>query len=57
VLAPLLRLWDRVGLDTARLPEQVAVTPTCGLAGATPAHARAALAACASAGSRLTDLD
>ena len=57
MLAPLLRLWERIGLDTARLAEQVAVTPTCGLAGATPAHARAALAACASAGSRLDDLD
>jgi methionine synthase II (cobalamin-independent) len=57
VLAPLVRLWDRTGLDPARLPTAVAVTPTCGLAGATPAHARAALAACAAAGARLVDLD
>jgi hypothetical protein len=57
VLAPLLGLWDRIGLDTALLPAAVAVTPTCGLAGATPAHARAALGACAAAGARLTDLD
>jgi methionine synthase II (cobalamin-independent) len=57
VLAPLLRLWDRIGLDTALLPTAVAVTPSCGLAGASPSHARAALAACASAGRRLVDLD
>lgn len=56
VLSPLRQLWDRIGLDQALLPTAVAVTPTCGLAGASPAHARAALAACASAGSRLADL-
>ena len=57
VLAPLLDLWSRVGLDPSLLPSAVAVTPTCGLAGATPVHARAALAACARAGARLLDLE
>jgi methionine synthase II (cobalamin-independent) len=57
VLAPLLRLWARVGLDTALLATTVAVTPSCGLAGASPGYARAALAACVNAGSRLDDLD
>lgn len=36
------RLRDRVGLRTSSL----VVTPTCGLAGASPAHARAALERC-----------
>jgi methionine synthase II (cobalamin-independent) len=57
VLAPLLELWSRLGLDPSLLPGTVAVTPTCGLAGATPAYARAAMAACTSAGARLLDLD
>jgi methionine synthase II (cobalamin-independent) len=57
VLAPLLRLWDRVGLDVALLACAVTLTPSCGLAGASEGYARAALAACVSAGSRLDDLD
>jgi hypothetical protein len=40
---PVRRLWHRLGLDQERLAGQVVVTPTCGLAGATPAYARAAL--------------
>jgi methionine synthase II (cobalamin-independent) len=56
VLAPLLGLWDRIGLDRGLLPTAVAVTPTCGLAGASPQHARAALAGCARLGSRLADV-
>lgn len=56
VLAPLIALWHRVGLDAGLLPRAVAVTPSCGLAGASPAHARAAMAACVSAGSRLDDV-
>jgi len=43
VAAPLLDLWHRLGLPDARL-RQVVVTPTCGLAGATPEWARRALA-------------
>ncbi len=47
------RLWDRLGFPRRRLAEQVVVTPTCGLAGATPAYARAVLTACRDAGRRL----
>jgi methionine synthase II (cobalamin-independent) len=50
-----LDLWRRWGFPAARLAEQVVVTPACGLAGATPEYARAALAACVEAGRRLRD--
>ena len=56
VLAPLVGLWRRLGLDLAAAGDHVTVTPSCGLAGATPDRARAALAACARAGGRLDDL-
>jgi methionine synthase II (cobalamin-independent) len=36
-------LWRRIGLDPETLAETVVVTPTCGLAGASPAYARAAM--------------
>jgi methionine synthase II (cobalamin-independent) len=39
-------IWHRIGLATARLAEQVVITPACGLAGTSPADARAALAHC-----------
>jgi len=45
--------WRKVGFPTARLAAQVVVTPTCGLAGATPEHAVAVLRACRDAGRRL----
>jgi hypothetical protein len=48
-------LWQRLGFPAERLREQVVVTPTCGLAGATPEYARAAQAACREAGRRLAD--
>jgi hypothetical protein len=48
-------LWRRLGFPTARLPEQVVVTPACGLAGAPPEYARAVLAACRDAGRRILD--
>ncbi|TDB77320.1 methionine synthase [Micromonospora sp. KC723] len=48
-------LWDRLGFPRRRLAEQVVVTPACGLAGATPAYARAVLAACRDAGRRLSE--
>jgi hypothetical protein len=49
-----VRLWHRLGLP----PDagQVVVTPTCGLAGATPAWARAALAASREAAAMLPEL-
>jgi hypothetical protein len=36
-------LWRRLGFDPVRLAESVVVTPACGLAGASPGSARAAL--------------
>ncbi|MDP9418113.1 MAG: methionine synthase [Actinomycetota bacterium] len=41
---PVRRLWRRLGLDPGLVARSVVVTPTCGLAGASPAHARGALA-------------
>lgn len=39
----LLRLWRDLGLDPDQLAGSVVVTPACGLAGASPAYARAVL--------------
>lgn len=39
-------LWRRLGLDPGSLAESVVITPACGLAGASPAYAQAALAHC-----------
>ncbi|GAB7043446.1 MULTISPECIES: uroporphyrinogen decarboxylase/cobalamine-independent methonine synthase family protein [Catenuloplanes] len=47
------KLWRELGFPAAQLAKQVVVTPACGLAGATPAFARAALAACRDAARRL----
>jgi methionine synthase II (cobalamin-independent) len=49
------QLWNRLGFPARRLPEQVVVTPACGLAGAPPEYARAVLAACRDAGRRLDE--
>ncbi|MFC9243352.1 methionine synthase [Streptomyces sp. NPDC057136] len=48
-------LWSRLGLNPGTLTESVVVTPSCGLAGASPAYARAALAHCARAARSLAD--
>jgi len=48
------RVWDRLGFPAERLPTQVVVTQACGLAGATPEYARAALAAGREAARRLS---
>ncbi|MGW7086529.1 methionine synthase [Streptomyces sp. NPDC054871] len=48
-------LWRRLGLNPGSLAESVVVTPSCGLAGASPAYARAALAHCARAARSLAD--
>jgi methionine synthase II (cobalamin-independent) len=48
-------LWRRLGLAPGDLGSSVAVTPSCGLAGASPAYARAALAHCAKAARSLVD--
>ncbi|MFF1684285.1 MULTISPECIES: methionine synthase [unclassified Streptomyces] len=48
-------LWRRLGLNPGSLAESVTVTPACGLAGASPAYARAALAHCVRAARSLAD--
>ncbi|HWU06284.1 MAG TPA: methionine synthase [Streptomyces sp.] len=48
-------LWSRLGLNPGTLSESVVITPSCGLAGASPAYARAALAHCARAARSLAD--
>ncbi|MEN3360632.1 MAG: hypothetical protein V7637_4614, partial [Mycobacteriales bacterium] len=52
---PVQRLWQRLGFDPVRLPEGVVVTPACGLAGASPGYARAALRRCRETGRALRD--
>lgn len=47
---PLRALLQRLGLEDDRWLAQIAITPTCGLAGASPAWARTALAACRAVG-------
>lgn len=54
-VAPVRELWHRLGLPRAGLASVVPV-PTCGMAGASPAHARAVTTRCADAARRLTDL-
>jgi hypothetical protein len=46
--------WRALGLDVARLA-QVVLTPACGLAGGTPAQARARLARAAQSASALAE--
>ncbi|MYR42292.1 methionine synthase [Streptomyces sp. SID5910] len=48
-------LWRRLGLHPGLLPEAVTVTPSCGLAGASPEYARRALAHCVRAARSLAD--
>ncbi len=49
-------LWHRAGLQAATLASQVVITPGCGLAGFSPASARAALASCREAARILPEL-
>jgi methionine synthase II (cobalamin-independent) len=51
-----LRLWQRVGLPQATAADQAVITPACGLAGASPAQARAALTRCREAAAMLPEL-
>jgi methionine synthase II (cobalamin-independent) len=51
-----IRLWQRIGLPRQTLPAQAVITPACGLAGASPAQARAALTRCREAASMLAEL-
>jgi cytosine/adenosine deaminase-related metal-dependent hydrolase len=51
-----ISLWRRLGLPLETCAEQAVITPACGLAGASPAQARAALTRCREAGSMLAEL-
>jgi Cobalamin-independent synthase, Catalytic domain len=51
-----IALWRRIGLPLATLSRQVVVTPACGLAGASPAGAREALARCQAAARLIPEL-
>jgi methionine synthase II (cobalamin-independent) len=44
-MEPAKVLWRRLGFAPERMPQVVVVTPSCGLAGASPSYARRALAA------------
>lgn len=56
-MAPALSLWRRLGFGYELLPATMVVTPSCGLAGASPAYARAALVACVELARRLGDVE
>jgi methionine synthase II (cobalamin-independent) len=49
-------LWRRLGFAATRLPQQVVVTPACGLAGASGPSVRTVLKACREAGRRLAEV-
>ena len=51
-----IRLWQRIGLPLATLAEQAVITPACGLAGESPAQARAVLTRCREAAAMLPEL-
>jgi Cobalamin-independent synthase, Catalytic domain len=52
---PVRSLWHRLGLDPSTLADRVVVTPTCGLADASPESARATLALARAAARSLVD--
>jgi methionine synthase II (cobalamin-independent) len=52
-MEPVKALWRRLGFAAEMLPVAVVVTPACGLAGASPAYARSALATCVEIARRL----
>ncbi len=43
---PVRELWHRIGFEPEQATRDVVITPVCGLAGASPRHARAALDLC-----------
>ncbi|RSN07684.1 methionine synthase [Nonomuraea sp. WAC 01424] len=55
VARPAVELWRRLGFAPDGLVGKVTLTPACGLAGASPRYARAALAACRKAAQVLKD--
>jgi Cobalamin-independent synthase, Catalytic domain len=56
ILAGVTDVWHRLGIPPAGLDRQVVLTPACGLAGTSPAGARAALARCREAARLLPEL-
>jgi methionine synthase II (cobalamin-independent) len=54
-VAPVRDIWRRLGFPAARLPEQVVLSPACGLAGASPRYVRRALERCREAGRMLSE--
>jgi methionine synthase II (cobalamin-independent) len=53
VVERVLRLLDMLGFDPGEVADQLVLTPACGLAGATPSYARAALRAVQEAAAEL----
>src|SRR5579859_5359956 len=51
-----IRLWQRIGLPLGTLLGQAVITPSCGLAGTSPAQARGALTRCREAANMLAEL-
>jgi len=49
------RVWNALGFDRAQLSTAIVLTPSCGLAGATPAYARQALGVLREVSSRLAE--
>lgn len=54
--AAVIDRWLRIGLPGATLTERVVITPACGLAGASPGYARAALIRCREAAALIPEL-
>ncbi|WP_106583409.1 methionine synthase [Murinocardiopsis flavida] len=52
---PVREMWHRIGFDPEHLAGTVVITPRCGLAGASAAYVREALAACRAAARVLRD--
>ncbi len=55
IVARVAGLWRRLGLPAQWCAERVVLTPACGLAGASPEYARAALARCRDAARALRE--
>ena len=53
MMSPVQALWRRLGQSPESLSSAVVITPTCGMAGASPGHARRALQACVEIARRL----
>jgi methionine synthase II (cobalamin-independent) len=53
MMSPVQALWRRLGQPAESLSRSVVITPTCGMAGASPGHARRALQACVEVARRL----